>query len=171
MVTERINRAARGSGDHGRAPGFSVVRRPEAEVTDSRQAELAARYGRRTRRRGPAALIVLPAALAALAGLGWLGWVAIEHANPPVASRLLGFEIGSATAATATIQVDRRDHVTANCRLQAKASDFSIVGESSVEVPADAPLRHVLTAQIGTQREATSVALIGCTVDGSGRPR
>lgn len=136
-------------------------------MTDSRQAGLAARYGRRGRRRGP----VLLAALLVVAGLGWLAWVAVEHANPPVASRLLGFEIRSATAATATVQVDRRDQVPASCRLQAKASDFSIVGESTVEVPADAPLRYVLTAQINTQREATSVALIGCTAAGSDRAR
>jgi Domain of unknown function (DUF4307) len=134
-------------------------------VTDPR---LAARYGRRNSGRRPA---LLAGGLTAAAGLAWLGWVAVEHANPPVASRLLGFQIRSAVVATATIQVDRRDDVAAQCQLQAKASDFSIVGETTVEVPAEAPRRHVVTVPISTQRAATSVALIGCTTEGSERPR
>jgi hypothetical protein len=138
-------------------------------VTDPSRTHLAERYGRRRGRRRPVPL--LAGGLLVAAGLAWLGWVAVEHANPPVASRLLSFEVVSATAATATIQVDRTGDIAADCRLQAKASDFSIVGEATVTVPAEAPRRHVLTTSISTQREATSVVLIGCTTARSDRPR
>jgi len=146
-------------------------------VTDPRQetrptagrTELADRYGRTARRRRPV-LLALAGALV-LVALGWLIWVAVEHSTPPVASQLIGFEVTSPTSTTATIEVERTEDVAASCRLQAKASDFSVVGEVTVTVAADAPRRHLVTTAITTQREATSVTLIGCTTAGSPRPR
>src|SRR5207244_11045424 len=98
-----------------------------------------------------------------LAGLIWLVWGAWVQSNPPVRSQLQGFEIVSPTSAKATIKVDRTKSVEASCRLQAKAADFSIVGEVTVTVPADSPRHQVLPVTLTTQRSATSVVLIGCT--------
>jgi len=139
--------------------------RPDAERTD-----LATRYGRTGRPRRRPLLLVLAGVLA-LAGLGWLTWVAVVHSTPTVASRLIGFEVTSPSSVTATIEVERTDDVAASCRLQAKASDFSVVGEVTVAVAADAPRRQFVTTALTTQRGATSVNLIGCTTADSARPR
>ncbi len=131
-------------------------------------ADLDARYGRGGRSRRP--LIIGVVAVIAAAGLAWLLWAAFVQSNPPVTSRLLRFEITSATSAKATIQVDRTESTEASCRLQAKAADFSIVGELTVKVPADSPRHQTLPATLTTQRAATSVVLIGCTTPDNPRP-
>jgi Domain of unknown function (DUF4307) len=130
--------------------------------------DLDARYGRDRRSRRPLLIGVL--AVVVLAGLGWLTWAAVIGSNPPVTSRLLGFEVMSATSANATIQVDRTKSVEASCRLQAKAADFSIVGELTLTVPADSARHQTLPVTLTTQRSATSVVLIGCTTADSHHP-
>ena len=145
---------------------------PDAtEAVDDRalgNTDLDARYGRGRRSRRP--LIIAVVAVVAAAGLAWLAWAAIIGSNPPVTSRLLRFEVTSATSAKATIQVDRTKSVEANCRLQAKSADFSIVGELTLTIPADSPRHQTLPATLTTQRSATSVVLIGCTTADSHRP-
>jgi hypothetical protein len=110
-------------------------------------------------------------AVVALAALVWLLWVAFVQSNPPVSSRLIGFKVNSPTSATATIQVDRSKDVEASCRLQAKAADFSIVGEVTLTVPANSPRSQSLDATVTTQRDATAVVLVGCTTADAHRPR
>ena len=131
--------------------------------------DLNARYGRSGRSRRP--LLIGVAGVIALAVLAWLIWVAWVQSNPPVTSQLQGFEIVSPTSVKATVKVDRRKSVAANCRLQAKAADFSIVGEVTLTVPADAPRHQVLPVTLTTQRSATSVVLVGCTTADQHRPR
>jgi hypothetical protein len=115
-------------------------------------------------------VVIGVSAVIALAGLTWLGWAGYVQSTPPVQSRLDGFEIVSPTRAKATVQVDRTKSVEASCRLQAKAADFSIVGELTVTVPADSPRQQTLPVLLTTQRSATSVVLIGCTTADSHRP-
>ena len=130
---------------------------------------LAARYGRRPTRRSPALIAVI--AVLAAAGLAWVIWVAVENSTPPVSSRLLSFTIDSPTTLSATIQVDRTEDTEASCRVQAKATDFAIVGETTVRVPANSPRRQAVRVTITTQRPATAAVLVGCTTPGSARPR
>ncbi len=139
-----------------------------AVPTGSQSAALDARYGRTGRSRRPLLLGIV--GTLALVALVWLLWVAFISSNPPVASRLLGFKITSSTSATATIQVDRTKSVEAQCRLQAKAADFSIVGEITVTVPADSPRQQSIDATLTTQRAATAVVLVGCTTADAQRP-
>ncbi|MEU8226825.1 DUF4307 domain-containing protein [Kribbella sp. NPDC048915] len=131
--------------------------------------DLNARYGRPGRSRRP--LLIAGVGVVVLAGLAWLIWAAWVQSNPPVTSQLQGFEIVSPTSAKATVKVDRSKSVEASCRLQAKAADFSIVGEVTVTVPADAPRQHVLPVTLTTQRSATSVVLVGCTTADQHRAR
>ncbi|WP_020385524.1 DUF4307 domain-containing protein [Kribbella catacumbae] len=137
-------------------------------MTDPHSAALDVRYGRTGRSRKPLLLGIV--GTLALVALVWLVWVAFIQSNPPVASRLLGYKIASSTSATATIQVDRTKSVEAQCRLQAKASDFSIVGEITVTVPADSPRQQSIEATLTTQRAATAVVLVGCTTADAHRP-
>lgn len=131
-------------------------------------AALDARYGRT----GPSRRVLLIAGVAvvAVAGLVWLMWAAFISSNPPVSSRLIGFKIESSTSASATIQVDRSKSVEAQCRLQAKAADFSIVGEVTVTVAPDSPRQQTIDADVTTQRAATAVVLVGCTTADAHRP-
>ena len=137
--------------------------RPDLHGTD-----LAARYGRSGRGRKP--LIAALIGVVALGGLVWLVRVALVQANPQVASRLVSFHVTSPTTASATFQVDRRADVEAACRLQAKAKDFSIVGEVTVTVPVTAPRLQTVTTALTTQRQAAAVILVGCTTADSARP-
>jgi cytoskeletal protein RodZ len=130
--------------------------------------DLDVRYGRDRKSRRAWLIGVL--AVVVVAGLAWLVWAAVVGSNPPVTSRLLGFEVTSATSAKATVQVDRTKSVEASCRLQAKSADFSIVGELTITVPADSPRHQSIPATLTTQRAATSVVLIGCTTADSHRP-
>ncbi|HZX07658.1 DUF4307 domain-containing protein [Kribbella sp.] len=123
--------------------------------------DLNARYGRGGRSRRPLVIGVL--GVLVLAALVWLVWAAWVQSNPPVSSQLQGFTIVSPTKATATMKVDRTKSVEASCRLQAKAADFSIVGEVTVTVPAGSARHQTLPVTLTTQRSATSVVLIGCT--------
>ncbi|WP_433161456.1 DUF4307 domain-containing protein [Kribbella sp. CA-247076] len=131
-------------------------------------ADLDARYGRSGTSRRP--VIIGVVAVIVAVGLAWLVWAALVGSNPPVTSRLIGFEITSPTSAKATVEIDKRESTEASCRLQAKAADFSIVGELTVTVPADSPRHQTLTPTLTTQRPATSVVLIGCTTPDSPRP-
>lgn len=134
----------------------------------STSATLDARYGRTGRSRRVLMLGIV--GTLALVALIWLLWVAFIQSNPPVSSRLLGFKIASPTSATATIQVDRSKAVEAQCRLQAKAADFSIVGELTVTVAPDSPRQQSIDATLTTQRAATAVVLVGCTTADAHRP-
>ncbi|MDX6282619.1 MAG: hypothetical protein QOH03_3690 [Kribbellaceae bacterium] len=137
-------------------------------TTVSTSAALDARYGRT----GPSrrVLLIVGVAVIAVAGLVWLMWAAFIASNPPVSSRMIGFKIESATSATATFQVDRSKSVEAQCRLQAKAADFSIVGELTVTVAPDSPRQQTVDATVTTQRAATAVVLVGCTTADAHRP-
>ncbi|GAA3549393.1 DUF4307 domain-containing protein [Kribbella ginsengisoli] len=131
-------------------------------------AALDARYGRTGRSRR--VLVFTVVGVLALAGLAWLLWAAFIASNPPVSSRMIGFKIESATTATATFQVDRSKSVEAQCRLQAKAADFSIVGELTVTVAPDSARQQTIDATVTTQRAATAVVLVGCTTADAHRP-
>jgi hypothetical protein len=131
--------------------------------------DLDARYGRTRRGRKP--LLLGAIGTGVLIALVWLLWVAFVQSTPPVSSRLLGFKITSPTSATATIQVDRSKSVEASCRLQAKAADFSIVGELTVTVAPDSPRRQTVDATLTTQRDASAIILVGCTTADDPHPR
>jgi len=103
----------------------------------------------------------------AAAFLGWLGWTIWEQSTPDARSELVGYDVLDQHAATATIDVRlRADDVVATCRLRAYAEDHSVVGEASF-TPQDG--RN--TVDVRTEREATSVELIGCTTPDQHRAR
>ncbi|WP_371404601.1 DUF4307 domain-containing protein [Kribbella sp. NBC_00662] len=141
---------------------------PSASPAATPTSDLNARYGRGGRSWRP--FVIGGLGVVILAGLVWLVWAAWVQSNPPVSSQLNGFEIVSPTSATATMKVDRTKSVEASCRLQAKAADFSIVGEVTVTVKADSPRHQVLPVTLTTQRSATAVVLVGCTTADQHRP-
>ncbi|GAA1587427.1 hypothetical protein GCM10009804_49400 [Kribbella hippodromi] len=142
---------------------------PGTGPTTGSSTDLNARYGKPGRSRRP--LVIGGLGVLALVALVWLVWVAWIQSNPAVTSQLQGFEVVSPTSAKATITVDRSKSEEASCRVQAKAADFSIVGEVTVTVPADSARHQTLPVTLTTQRSATSVVLVGCTTPTQHRPR
>ena len=131
--------------------------------------DLTQRYGGSSTRRRP--LVLALVALLAVAGLAWLAWVVAFHARPQVSSQLLGFDVAGQHAAEARFAVARRDaDVDASCLLRAYSADHATVGELTLPVRGGAAHR-TLTATLRTEREATTVELVGCTAPGQGQRR
>jgi hypothetical protein len=127
--------------------------------------DLSSRYGTGPGRQRQV-VIVLCVVLAA-AFLGWVAWAAWFHATPSVKSELVSFKVVDPHEATAVIEVDLDDDATdPECRVQAIAPDHSVVGELTF-VPVDG--RNEVSVR--TEREATSVAKLGCTAEGQSRPQ
>ena len=108
----------------------------------------------------------------AAAGLGWLVWVILFHGRPLVRSDLVSFQVNGQHSSEARLTVVRRTaDVDASCLLRAQAADHSIVGELNFTVDSAEPTTTTLTRSIRTEREATSVALLGCVADGQTQRR
>jgi hypothetical protein len=131
--------------------------------------DLASRYG--VRRRGTRPLVVAAVAVLAVVALAWVAWVALFHGRPQVTSDLVGFDAADQHVATARFNVVRRDaDVRATCLLRAYAADHTIVGELVVPVRSG-PATRAMSAKVRTERQATSVELLGCTAPGQNQPR
>lgn len=104
--------------------------------------------------------------------LGWLGWVMITHGNPAVTSSLVSFDVVDQHTATATFTVVRRSaDVEASCLLRAQAPDHSVVGELNLAVGPGGDEVSTLTETLRTEREATSVSVVGCRAEGQNQRR
>jgi hypothetical protein len=132
--------------------------------------DLGDRYGRPGRRRW---LLMGLSGGVALVFLGWLAWTIWSVSTPEVRSSLVGYDVVDAHESTAQVDVvlANRD-VVGTCTVQAIAADHSIVGERVFTVPGpEADGRGTLEISIRTEREATSVDLLGCTTPNQSRPR
>ncbi len=135
-----------------------------------RVTDLSERYGSpsATRRKAVVAVVVVLVA----AGLSWLVWVMLEHGRPEAQSSLVSFRTEGQHAAVATFTVARRSaDIEASCLLRAIATDHTIVGELVVPVGPGAPTVQTLKETVRTEREATSVDVVGCTTPGQPRRR
>lgn len=122
------------------------------------------RYG--VARPGRRRLLLASVAVVVVGFAGWLAWATWFHATPGVDSELLGFGVVDARTSSASISVALGDGVEARCVVRALSEDHGIVGELSF-VPRDG--RNDVT--IRTERQATSVTLVGCTSADQPRPR
>jgi uncharacterized protein DUF4307 len=132
--------------------------------------DLDERYGSPsgTRTKVVVALVVVLIA----AGLSWLTWVILEHGRPEAQSTLVSFSAEGQHAAVAKFTVVRRSaDIEAGCLLRAFAADHAIVGELDVTVGPGEPTTQTLQRTIRTEREATSVDLVGCSTEGQKQPR
>ena len=131
--------------------------------------DLAARYGTPSRARRPVFVAVV--ALLVVAGLGWLLWVVLFHGRPQVTSQMVGFDVDGQHRTVARFTVVRRAaDVEASCLLRAFADDHSVVGERTVPVTGS-PSTSTLSVAVRTERQATTVDLVGCTAPGQDRAR
>ena len=127
--------------------------------------DLSSRYGTAPGRQRQ--VVVLLCVVLAAAFLGWVAWAAWFQATPSVTSELASFKVVGPHEATAVVEVDLDDDATdAKCRVQAVAADHSVVGELTFT-----PVDGRNEVSVRTEREATSVAKLGCTAEGQTRPR
>ena len=132
--------------------------------------QLEDRYG--THRPARHKLVVIGCAALAVLAVGWLVWAVAFHGRPLVRSDLVTFDVAGQHSADATVAVVRRDQdVQASCLLRAQASDHSIVGELNFTVGPGSGATTEVTRSVRTERQATSVTLMGCTADGQTQPR
>ena len=127
--------------------------------------DLSSRYGTTPGRQRQ--LVVALCVVLAAAFLGWVAWAAWDHSTPSVKSELVSFKVIDSHEATAVIEVDLDgDAEDATCRVQAVAPDHSVVGELTFT-----PVDGRNEVSVRTEREATSVAKLGCTAEGQPRPQ
>jgi hypothetical protein len=127
------------------------------------------RYGTESRGRRRVA-IILSGVLGAVA-LGWLVWAVWFQSNPEVQSSLRTFDVVDDHTAKASVAVRTSDKdVRATCLVRATGADHSVVGEIDFVVSgvSGTVLRDVT---LRTEREATTVAMVGCTTKDQKRPR
>ena len=114
-----------------------------------------------------AAVVVLVAA-----GLSWLVWVMLEHGRPEAQSSMVSFRAEGQHAVVATFTVVRRSaDIEASCLLRAFSTDHTIVGELDLTVGPGEPTTTTLEETVRTEREATSVEMVGCRTDGQSQRR
>ena len=85
-------------------------------------------------------------------------------------SNLQSFDVVDRHTAKATVVVDKSEDVTASCLVRAVGADHSVVGELNFEVRGDSGTSRQ-DVRVRTEREATSVELVGCTTADQPRPR
>ncbi|MGH3373047.1 MAG: DUF4307 domain-containing protein [Nocardioidaceae bacterium] len=132
--------------------------------------DLATRYP--ARRAGRHLLLVVGSGLLAAVFLGWLVWVMLSHGRPEVTSDMVSFEVVDEHRATATFTVVRRTpEVRASCLLRAQSADHAVVGEVNLEVGPGGRETTTLVETVRTEREATTVDVVGCVADGQPQRR
>jgi hypothetical protein len=122
------------------------------------------RYGRSPARARRVAGWVPVAVVFAVVGLAWLGWAAWNASRTPVTATITAYDAVSARQMDVRLEVTRRTDAAVTCELYAQAYDHSIVGETSVELPAGDAGTDVVTPTITTERLAFTAALRRCDV-------
>lgn len=131
--------------------------------------DLADRYGVQSpaRRR----TVIAASGVVGLVALAWLTWVIWFQSSPEVQSSMRSFRIdGDHTVQAEFAVTTSSEDVVADCLLRAFSADHSVVGERNVEVSGvDGQAQRAVTFR--TEREATSVELVGCSTGEQTRRR
>jgi hypothetical protein len=116
-------------------------------------------------------MVVIASGVVGLVALSWLAWVVWFQSTPDVQSALRSFEVVDSHAVTASVTVKPHDaDVVATCLVRAVGRDRSVVGELTFRVTGvEGTVRRDVTVR--TEREATSVEMVGCTTKDQARPR
>ena len=116
-------------------------------------------------------LAIAFSSLVGLIGLAWLAWAMWFQTNPDVQSSLSTFEVVDAHTVSATVAVRTSGpDVAANCLVRAVGLDHSVVGELNFRITRVTGTVH-RRVTVRTEREATSVEMVGCTTKDQARPR
>ncbi len=116
-------------------------------------------------------LVILVSGLVGLVALAWVAWATWFETTPDVQSSLRTFSVVDEHTVKTSVGVHLSDEgVVASCKVRAYGRDHSIVGELNFKVTGETGTRpHDVTFR--TEREATSVEVVGCTTKDQARPR
>ena len=127
------------------------------------------RYG--TDSPGRRRLMIGLSGVVGLVALAWLAWAVWFQSNPEVTSSLNTFHVVDEHSATASVAVRTSGKdVRASCLVRAVGADHSVVGELNFVVTGTKGTIH-RDLTLRTEREATSVEMVGCTTKDQSRPR
>lgn len=133
-----------------------------SEQTAEDRARIEARYPGTSR---TDRLLFVGAALALVAVVVMVVIAGIDRANPPVVAMVRAFDVVSPQMTEVELVVQRSDpSQPVTCSLVAQATNYEFVGEQAVVVPAGDEVLEVVTVNLRTLREATSVAVENCRV-------
>lgn len=118
--------------------------------------DLADRYGRAP---SPWRPVLLGVVAAVVVGFGaWVVWAIAVHGSPDVDGELSLFHVVDSHEVAVTVDVRLGEGVEATCRLRALAADKQTVGDLAFT-----PHRGRNVVTVRTEREASSVELLGCS--------
>ena len=127
------------------------------------------RYGTDNPRRRR--LVIALSGVVGVVALAWLAWAVWFQANPDVESSLRTFRVVDDHTVTASVAVRTADEdLVANCLVRATGTDHSVVGELNFKVTGVKGTQH-RDVTLRTEREATTVEMVGCTTKDQPRPR
>ncbi|MFV0428961.1 MAG: DUF4307 domain-containing protein [Arachnia sp.] len=134
-------------------------------LTPQDKARIERRYP--NRRAGDRGVAIL-AGVVLLAAVAIVVWAGIVNSNPPVAAMVRSFDVTSPEATSAEIVIQRSDpSQAAECFVYAQAVSFERVGEMTLEVPPGEKELTVVTIEVKTVKEATSLSVTDCRIIGS----
>lgn len=133
-------------------------------MSDEDRARIAARYPGRS----PLdVLVTVIASIAVVAAIGVVILAGVQRSDPPVVAMVRQFEVTSPQEISVAIVVQRSDPAqAATCSLFAQAVSYERVGELEVDVPPGTEELTRVELTINTLKEATSVSVERCTLNG-----
>ena len=139
---------------------------PTSQLTSEQMSQ---RYG--TDNTGRRRLVIVLSGLVGVVALGWLAWAVWFQSTPEVESSLRTFDVVDAHTVKASVAIRTADaDVRANCLVRATGTDHSVVGELNFVVSGVKGTVHK-DVTLRTEREATTVEMVGCTTRDQSRPR
>jgi len=131
--------------------------------------QMSQRYG--TDNPGRRRLVVALSGVVGVAALAWLAWAVWFQSNPDVQSSLRTFDVVDSHTVKASVAVrTANEDVRASCLVRATGVDHSVVGELNFVVSGVKGTVH-RDVTVRTEREATTVEMVGCTTKDQSRPR
>lgn len=119
--------------------------------------DLSARYGTTRRPRWFWPLVTV---VGVVMGVAFAAWVGFQ--DKPVTGRLYGYDVVDDNLVSVTLDVIRPEPIDVRCTVYAQAADHSIVGEKTVDVPADGADKTRVAIDIETERRAVNGVLRTC---------
>ena len=127
------------------------------------------RYG--TQNPGRRRLVIALSGVVGVVALAWLAWAVWFQSNPDVQSSLRTFDVVDSHTVKASVAVrTANEDVRASCLVRATGADHSVVGELNFVVSGVQGTVH-RDVTLRTEREATTVEMVGCTTKDQSRPR
>lgn len=124
--------------------------------------DLEARYGR-SRRPRPRWFWPAISAVGITIAVVWMAWVAMSS-DRPWQAQVFAYDVIDEENTSITLRVYREEPVALTCTVYAQAEDKVVVGERTIDIPADAPDPAKVSTTIRTQYRAVTATIRDCEI-------